>query len=106
MALKCEVLGYSRNSTLPMPSWTTSSGADFSNISKYFITIHDGDNTLIYPNGTTGPSIVLTLFIYHPNFADEGNYTCSNERNQSTTELTISTDPSPTLTIGSKCIIC
>ena len=75
--LHCEMSGYASFSSLP--TWTDGSGIVITDTTKYSITLGSGSNSLIYSNGSTGPSIVSTLTIGQLSIGDEGSYSCSVE---------------------------
>ena len=76
VALTCEVSNYA--SFLGTPMWINSNSTFVTeDSSKYLVSTRSGSNTLIYDNGTTGPSLVSTLTILQLSVRDEGNYTCS-----------------------------
>ena len=75
--LHCEMSGYASFSSLP--TWTDGSGMAITDTTKYSITLGSGSNSLIYSNGSTGPSIVSTLTIGQLSIGDEGSYSCSVE---------------------------
>ena len=73
--LTCEVSGYASFSGTP--SWTVSGRDLTSDGSKYIINVSSGSASLIFSNGSTGPSIVSTLTIKQLCIEDDGVYTCS-----------------------------
>ena len=77
MTLSCEVYGYATFSSAPV--WTSDNEANFTNTSKYNMSISNGSNSLICDNGLSKPSIVSSLVIDHVSMQDEGGYICSVE---------------------------
>ena len=84
--LTCEVSGYASFSGTP--SWTGNGRDLMSDGSKCIINVTSGSASLIFSNGSIGPSIVSTLTIYQPSMEDDGVYTCS-VGGTSSTRLTI-----------------
>ena len=96
--LTCEVYGYTELEVSNLITWTSDNGANFSDPSKYTITVTDGSRELIYPDGSTEQSIVSKLAIFQLSLEDEGNYTCNIGNIQSTTQLLIMGGTSPITT--------
>ena len=94
--LTCEVSGYASFSGTP--SWTGSGRDLTSDGSKYTINVSGGSSSLIFSNGSTGPSVVSTLTINQLSMEDDGVYTCSVAGMSSTTQLTIMQGTSPPTT--------
>ena len=91
--LTCEVSGYASFSGTP--SWTVSGRDLTSDGSKYIINVSSGSASLIFSNGSTGPSIVSSLTINQLCIEDDGVYTCSVGGMSSMTRLTIMQGTSP-----------
>ena len=94
--LTCEVSGYASFSGTP--SWTGNGRDLTSDGSKYIINVTSGSTSLIFSNGSTGPSIVSTLTINRLCIEDDGVYMCRVGGMSSTTRLTIMQGTSPPTT--------
>ena len=88
VTLTCELHGY--QSSFSPPVWLNSSGSEITTSDKYTISSSDGVNTIVLENGTTLPSVVVSLTIHSLTSADEGDYTCRGTRGgESVSRLTI-----------------
>ena len=99
--LTCEVSGFASFSGTP--SWTGSGRDLTTDGSKYIINVTSGSGSLIFSNGSTGPSVISTLTINKLRMEDDGVYTCSvagmsSTGMSSTTRLTIMQGTSPPTT--------
>ena len=56
--------------------WLKLNGSEITTSDKYTISSSVGVNTIVLENGTTLPSVVVSLTIHNLKLADEGNYTC------------------------------
>ena len=84
--LTCELHGY--QSSFSPPVWLNMNGSEITTSDKYTISSSDGVNTIVLENGTTLPSVVVSLTIHKLISADESNYTCHGTREESVTQLT------------------
>ena len=64
------------------------SGSEITTSDKYTISSSDGVNTIVLENGTTLPSVIVSLTIHSLTSADEGDYTCRGTRGESVIRLT------------------
>ncbi len=85
--LDCELHGY--QSSLTPPVWLDRNGSEIINTSpKYTLSKFNGPHTIILENGTTVPSIILSITIHYISYEDEGNYTCRHsDGGESVTQL-------------------
>ena len=97
ITLTCELHGY-QSSFSPL-MWLNTSGSEVTTSDKYTISSSDGVNTIVLENGTTLPSVVVSLTIHSLTSADEGDYTCHGNRGgESVSRLTIHEGTSPPTT--------
>ncbi len=88
VTLNCDLHGY--QSSLYPPVWLDLSGSEITTSAKYTFSIFEGPHKIILENGTTVPSIILSIIIHNISPADEGNYTCRGARGaESVTQLII-----------------
>ncbi len=93
VTLNCELHGY--QSSLSPPVWLDRNNNE---TNKYFLSMSRGSHTIILENGTTVPSIILSITIHNISPADEGNYTCRGVRGaESVTQLIIIVEDTTTL---------
>ena len=85
--LSCELHGY--QSSFSPPVWLNTSGNEITTSDKYTISSSDGVNTIVLENGTTLPSVIVSLTIHSLTSADEGDYTCRGTRGESVSQLTV-----------------
>ena len=98
VTLTCELHGY--QSSFSPPVWLNSSGSEITTSDKYTISSSDGVNTIVLENGTTLPSVVVSLTIHSLTSADEGDHTCRGTRGgESMSRLTIHEGTAPPITI-------
>ena len=98
-SMNCEVSGYA--TFTGSLTWSDSNGERILANSKYGLSLSIGSSTLIYPNGTIGPSIMSTLTIRSVTFQNEGSYVCSINDLMNSVQLTVTpppTFPTPTTT--------
>ena len=97
VTLTCELHGY--QSSFSPPVWLNTSGSEITTSDKYTISSSDGVNTIVLENGTTLPSVVVSLTIHSLTSADEGDYTCRGSRGgESVSQLTIHEGTAPLIT--------
>ena len=97
VTLTCELHGY--QSSFSPPVWLNSEGVGISSSDKYTISYRDAENMIVLEDGTTLPSVVVSLTIHNLTSTDEGNYTCRGIRGDRVSQLTlISTTSSTPLT--------
>ena len=84
--LTCELHGY--QSSFSPPVWLNMNGSKITTSDKYTISSSDGVSKIVLENGTTLPSVVVSLTIHNLTSADEGDYTCRGTRRDSVTQLT------------------
>ncbi len=88
VSINCELHGY--QSSLSPLAWLDLGGSEIKESDKYNLSMSDGPHTIILENGTTVPSIILSITINNVSPADEGNYTCRSARGaESVTQLII-----------------
>ena len=87
VTLTCELHGY--QSSFSPPVWFNTSGNEITTSDKYTISSSDGVNTIVLENGTTLPSVIVSLTIHSLTSADEGDYTCHGTRGESVSQLTV-----------------
>ncbi len=90
----CQVHGYL--TTLLPPLWVDLRGNLLTNSSRVTVGTSEGSKSIVLANGTTVPSIVVTVTIRNLSLADEGNYTCKGDRGRSVTLVTVVIPPPPT----------
>ena len=84
--LTCELHGY--QSSFSPPVWLNMNGSEIATSDKYTISSSNGVNTIVLENGTTLPSVLVSLTIHKLTTADEGDYTCHGTRGESVIRLT------------------
>ena len=102
VTLNCKLHGY--QSSLTPPVWLDRNGSEIINTSsKYTLSKFNGPQTIILENGTTVPSITLSITIHNISYDDEGNYTCRGVRGaENVTQLTIVEGIISTTTLSSQ----
>ncbi len=96
VTLNCELHGYQSSPTPPV--WLDLSGSEISNSPKYTVSSGEGGRTIILEDGTTVPSMTVSLVIRDLSLADEGNYMCRGPNSQSVTQLVIVEGTAPPTT--------
>ena len=86
----CELYGYQLSSFTP-PVWLNMNGSEITTSDKYTISSSAGVNTIVLENGTTLPSVIVSLTSHNLTSADEGDYTCRGTRGESVIRLTACT---------------
>ncbi len=105
VTLSCELHGYQLSLTPPV--WLDLSGSATTTSPKCTVSTvssGEGGRTIILEDGTTVPSMTVSLIIRDLSLADEGNYTCRGSNSQSVTQLFIveGTAPPPTTAVSSQ----
>ena len=106
VTLTCELHGY--QSSFSPPVWLNMNGSEITTSDKYTINSSVGVNTIVLENGTTLPSVIVSLTIHNLMLADNGSYICRGTREETVAQLTIHsegtappTTPPPTTTSSS-----
>ena len=99
VTLTCELHGYQSSYSPPM--WLNTRGSEITTSDKYTISSSDGVNTIVLEDGTTLPSVIVSLTIHSLTSADKGNYTCRGTRGESVIRLTIHEGTAPPTTAPS-----
>ena len=73
-------------------------GSEITTSDKYNINSSDGVNTIVLENGTTLPSVVVSLIIHNLMLADNGSYICRGTREETVAQLTIHSEGTAPLT--------
>ena len=66
-------------------------GSELAASDKHSLTYSEGVHTLVFENGSSLASAVVTLTVYNVTMADGGSYTCRGARGESVTQLTVIT---------------
>ncbi len=93
VTLVCELYGYSIVPSPPL--WVDPWGNHLTVSTRFNITTSVGNKSIVLENGTTVFSMIVTLVIGNLSLADEGNYTCKGDREESVTLVTVVIPPPP-----------
>ena len=86
VTLTCELYGY--QPLLSLPVWLVND-SELTVSDKLSLNYSEGVHSLVLENGSSLPSVVVTLTIHNVSMADGGNYTCRGVREESVTRLTV-----------------
>ena len=87
VTLTCELHGY--QSSFSPPVWLNMNGSEITTSDKYTISSCDGVNTIVLENGTTLPSVAVSLTIHYLMLADNGSYIRRGTREETVAQLNI-----------------
>ncbi len=80
--------------------WLDLGGSEITTTTKYIITSDEGSKTIVFEDGTTNPSVIVSLTIRDLSLDDGGNYTCRGVRGgESVTQLVIKGGTAPPTTL-------